>query len=111
VRHCACMTRRAPVAARSSAAPACRYTEYLASKFKSKNKAEFERQKNDDAFKRRFDPFVFKEEVEVRARTAQTTAVAVRTPHAWPACMGVLSRPHAATCATRQVEGPLCGRP
>jgi hypothetical protein len=51
----------------------------LASKFKSKNKAEFERQKNDDSFKRRFDPFMFKEEVESRARTAQTTAVAVRS--------------------------------
>eukprot|EP00892_Ulva_mutabilis_P012612 jgi/Ulvmu1/9723/UM055_0062.1 len=52
-----------------------RYTEYLASKFKSKNKAEFERQKNGDAFKRRFDPFMFKEEVEARAHVAQTASL------------------------------------
>lgn len=58
-----------------------RYTEYLASKFKSKNKAEFERQKNGDAFKRRFDPFMFKEEVEARAHVAQTAALTVRLCH------------------------------
>jgi hypothetical protein len=55
-----------------------RYTEYLAGVYKSKNKAAFERQKHEDAFKRRFDPFMFKEEVEQRSKTAQTTAVTVR---------------------------------
>lgn len=57
---------------------ACRYTDYLAGVYKSKNKAAFERQKNEDDFKRKFDPFMFKEEVEQRSRTAQTTAVKVR---------------------------------
>ena len=56
----------------------CRYTEYLAGVYKSKNKAAFERQKNEDGFKRKFDPFMFKEEVEQRSKTAQTTAVTVR---------------------------------
>jgi hypothetical protein len=56
--------------------------EYLAGVYKSKNKAAFERQKNEDDFKRKFDPFMFKEEVEQRSKTAQTTAVTVRHPPA-----------------------------
>lgn len=54
------------------------YTDYLAGVYKSKNKAAFERQKNEDDFKRKFDPFMFKEEVEQRSRMAQTTAVKAR---------------------------------
>ena len=45
--------------------------------YRSKNKAAFQQQKNDDTFKRKFDPFMFKLEVEGRNKTAQTTAVTV----------------------------------
>jgi hypothetical protein len=55
-----------------------RYTDYLATFYKSRNKAAFERQKNNDDFKRKYDPFMFKEEVQQRSKTAQTTAVTVR---------------------------------
>lgn len=57
-----------------------RYTDYLATFYKSRNKAAFERQKHEDAFKRKYDPFMFKEEVAQRSKTAQTTAVTVRAP-------------------------------
>ena len=63
---------------RVTAARVRRYTDYLATFYKSRNKAAFERQKHEDAFKRKYDPFMFKEEVAQRSKTAQTTAVTVR---------------------------------
>lgn len=85
--------------------------------YKSKNKAAFERKKNDDEFKRKFDPFVFKEEVEQRNKTAQTTAVTVRlgfccmrvlTLHT--VCSACVRPPSTARCLAVQLRGFRVGR-
>ena len=54
-----------------------RYDEYLANFWSSRTRAEFEKKKNDDDFRREYDPRVLKETIEQREKDAATKAVQV----------------------------------